>query len=786
MEVSSLVTTLGGELGVEERHILKLSDVLNERLAKQLSEPTDLVLFFPSFECVGQFGKRNGLENGSIKLLWAMVKRLQPALEYEADKTLASLCVPGPKNSGCQSSVPLSSSQISKGYPSVRKSAPTALKKLCADLKRAQNACLKVQRAPQTFDVSESKVIQMKNDKNVAHLQQQCLDTLKSLGTVSNTYVLFFGDGSRVPSSGENQALLKIFFQVKSRVVKYPYVKACRKDFCCFQKHLNAISVPIQKVTPYQVGSFLNDMLPRGPSVPQRVHNSLRWAASVFEINLYTEHDFVKLEGKGPKERAPPKPAKCPSVSLIVQIEEFVADSSKDPIHRIIGGVFLTLTHGVLRWADLQNATDVVKAAHAILGKADMKRQGVRSWVCLLVGISKRDWGTAFWALLQEHNLPADSFFVRKFNSTYSGFLPGPASFTNMLNAVRFFLCHCIGLSVEDACAITLHSPRHLYPTMSRQMLLSGGEQTDIGHWVKNSNMPDGYDAVCSSVEISAKNKIVWAFQNGRKLCAPGEIPVPFDESTVASSFMAQFSSAPTFGLDAEPKPISVDLGKSVPLKSSAQNIEDDEFTGIDQFNFSDINNDWEQFQKEVAALDTPLTPVEDNLLDPPSGSFGPSQSLFISGSVPIPLQDVPENLQSVCRNTLAPQEALPLLSTQLDGSSLPLQVVNAKNNRVHLWHPKVCADWTISSCWGCGSPSDPMSYAEFQTAHDTIDLAPDPERACGSCYRESHLRKLPSLGNIVSRATLSKTSERAEGESTPSDCLSDDSSSSSSSSDSS
>ena len=48
MEVSSLVTTLGGELGVEEGHILKLSDVLNERLSKQLSEPTDLVLFFPS------------------------------------------------------------------------------------------------------------------------------------------------------------------------------------------------------------------------------------------------------------------------------------------------------------------------------------------------------------------------------------------------------------------------------------------------------------------------------------------------------------------------------------------------------------------------------------------------------------------------------------------------------------------------------------------------------------------------------------------------------------------
>ena len=63
------------------------------------------------------------------------------------------------------------------------------------------------------------------------------------------------------------------------------------------------------------------------------------------------------------------------------------------------------------------------------------------------------------------------------------------------------------------------------------------------------------------------------------------------------------------------------------------------------------------------------------------------------------------------------------------------------------------------------------------------MNLLTDPTIACGSCYRESSLRNLPSLGKVISRKALIQMSDRRNGESTPSECLSDDTSSSSSSS---
>ena len=74
---------------------------------------------------------------------------------------------------------------------------------------------------------------------------------------------------------------------------------------------------------------------------------------------------------------------------------------------------------------------------------------------------------------------------------------------------------------------MTLHGPRHLYPTAARQMLLSDGEQTEVGHWVERSGMPKLYDSIMSSVEVVAKNKITWAFQHERKYVNPVKFLIP-------------------------------------------------------------------------------------------------------------------------------------------------------------------------------------------------------------------------------------------------------------------
>ena len=64
-----------------------------------------------------------------------------------------------------------------------------------------------------------------------------------------------------------------------------------------------------------------------------------------------------------------------------------------------------------------------------------------------------------------------------------------------------------------------------------------------MGHWTEGSKMPAMYDAVSSSIELAAKNKVVFAFQKGRSLCEPGEIPEPLSECPTGCSFLSQFSS---------------------------------------------------------------------------------------------------------------------------------------------------------------------------------------------------------------------------------------------------
>ena len=357
-------------------------------------------------------------------------------------------------------------------------------------------------------------------------VQGACHDILCLLGPLSERYIMLYGDGTRVPSEKEREYVCKLFFQSQGRLVEPLTVYAYSKEFNKFVEWLTSIAVPFGVLNSFHVATWLHDMSGRGKSVPSRCLASLVWASSVFLIDLFVTDDGVKMEGKSSLSKSPPVPARCPSIALVVQLEEIVVNEMKTDVIRCIAGYCCVLAHGCLRWKDFQSADNVQEAADAILGSSYMKHQGVRSWAALKKGFSGVNWGSSFFALLRKFGMPAEGFVLLCPTSDMKGFRERAASFSDALHAMRFLLVVELGMSPEDACTYSLHSWRHVMITAGRQLPnpLSKDQQTEVGHWVTNSSMPRSYDAVASSVEMQAKKRVVDFFQDGREMLAPGEL----------------------------------------------------------------------------------------------------------------------------------------------------------------------------------------------------------------------------------------------------------------------
>jgi hypothetical protein len=180
------------------------------------------------------------------------------------------------------------------------------------------------------------------------------------------------------------------------------------------------------------------------------------------------------------------------------------------------------LTHGTLRWSDLQRTREISLGRDLIYGKSVMKRKSVLTpWVASRFGFSGKDWGAAWYAALQSVNLPGPDFLLFE-PASLTVLRPIPASYSTILNFMRIVLCF-LGLTINQALEYSLHSWRHLYPTLSAQLGLDPAQQEAIGHWNKGSSMPIHYDAMTNSLEIRAKQHVVGSVRKGYKIGNRGE-----------------------------------------------------------------------------------------------------------------------------------------------------------------------------------------------------------------------------------------------------------------------
>ena len=144
------------------------------------------------------------------------------------------------------------------------------------------------------------------------------------------------------------------------------------------------------------------------------------------------------------------------------------------------------MTHGALRWSDAQRTFEIKLGKELIYARAIMKRRNTPvPWVASRVGFSGRDWAGPWFAALHKLSMPGPDFLIFEPKSIES-VKTIPASYATVMNFMRMVLCRkCVGFTINEALQYSLHSWRHLYPTMGTQLGLADSLQEVIGHWKK-------------------------------------------------------------------------------------------------------------------------------------------------------------------------------------------------------------------------------------------------------------------------------------------------------------
>ena len=400
-----------------------------------------------------------------------------------------------------------------------------------------------------------------------------CLTLFKRVGNTGklksgqdvSLYTQLFGDkGTDVPDPSLVVMLEEMFFQVKgkndeaSKTASTETVRKYVRDATVFLDWITAHSLTLDSITAFQVAAFLRDRVPLGKSVPTRCFYALRWMSDMTGVQLHTSSPFVLGQAglSVSSDRAPPKQAKCPDVELIERIEKCCADESQPVVIRVVAGLLCCLAHGSLRWSDAQRSLELYLGRDMIRARAIMKRRSqLTPWVAARRGFSNVDWGGAWFTCLKKLGMPGPDYLLYEPVSCESVRMV-PASYATIVNYMRMVLCSTpVGLAINEAIEYSMHSWRHLYPTMSNQLGLSSDQQEAIGHWKKGSAMPLHYDAEQNSLEIHAKQRVLRAVSNGFRVGKKGEFIMPEptenrDEEPPVSEDQLVWESAEVAGTD--------------------------------------------------------------------------------------------------------------------------------------------------------------------------------------------------------------------------------------------
>ena len=309
---------------------------------------------------------------------------------------------------------------------------------------------------------------------------------------------------------------------------KTEQVSANRREAESFLLWSNCARIGWGSATALQVASFLRDKQPQSSSAPSRALRGLKWLQRVSGMDLHAADSTVVSQAAGKRggEKQDPMPAHTPTVSMLEDMEKSVWSAPTGPL-RCVAGFICSLAWGCVRFHDCQHVNQMTLTRDSLLCRCyDMKgKKNVETFAVLRVGCTQRDWVEQWLHELNEHGLPGKDFVLLRPSMSATTFTMSVADYTDVNSAMRLLL-QTHGFSVEDSLGWTLHSWRHLLPTMSRQLRHPNAETNEIGHWSLESGMAQRYDGALCCTELLLKADIRKALKDGWKVSAAGEVPL--------------------------------------------------------------------------------------------------------------------------------------------------------------------------------------------------------------------------------------------------------------------
>jgi hypothetical protein len=348
----------------------------------------------------------------------------------------------------------------------------------------------------------------------------KCRVLLQEFGDSSPSYCELYGRGQ--PSLA-HQAVQDDVFRDKSAApdTVAGHVRAVGD----LRRWCGCLSLKIIELHVLDVAAFLKDQSPRGKSVPQRVFRGLCWAERAFGFSLHTGSAQVRSQSSivifEEGVLADSVSAEMATLKMVADMEDLVTAAPSLPL-RVYAGACCCLAHGVLRWQDLQRSSSLHLTKDALVAVSMMKRKRRPTpWAALRKGFLGTDWAGSWVDALSEAGLPGRDFVLTAASYDMQTFTRRIARYNDGVGLMRALLI-LSGMEADVSLRFTLHSWRHLMPTMARQLRPPEHEQVEIGHWSTGSGMPRRYDSAACVTELGAKLSISSAVSGGWAPVAAG------------------------------------------------------------------------------------------------------------------------------------------------------------------------------------------------------------------------------------------------------------------------
>jgi len=229
---------------------------------------------------------------------------------------------------------------------------------------------------------------------------------------------------------------------------------------------------------------------------------------------------------------------------MVIGLSNLIVSAPSAPL-RAFAGLCVLAVENSCGFREANRARNLRLTHDAIVGESRAKNHlKWLPWAACRRGISKTDWAAEWLEQLKLAGLPGSDFVLNGASTDGGKWLTRIAEHRDA-NAMYQMLLTLdpIGMSVEEASLHNFHGLKRLYPTMGIQ-LKAVGSITDergierLGHWSKNSDMPEAYNSESCVAELHTRSVIANAIRSGWKPAEFGCVPVvPVITCATSSSF---------------------------------------------------------------------------------------------------------------------------------------------------------------------------------------------------------------------------------------------------------